>query len=253
MTDASRFAGRTALVTGAGSGIGFAIAERLAREGARVAIADRDPAAADAAVRRLAGSPARALAVTMDVADEAAVEGGFRQAESEAGPVDILVNSAGIAGPTATTIADYGAADFDLVYRINLRGSFLTARAAVRSMLARKRGRIVLIASIAGKDGNPGMIGYSATKAGVIGMVKALGKEYAESGISINGIAPAVVRTPLLDKVAPAQVAYMTERIPMKRLGTVDEVAALACWIASDECSFTTGFTFDCSGGRAVY
>jgi NAD(P)-dependent dehydrogenase (short-subunit alcohol dehydrogenase family) len=246
-----RFAARIALVTGAASGIGFAIAERLAREGARVVIADRDAAAAAAAAQRL--GDARALPIAMDIADEASVADGFRAAEAQAGPLDIVVNSAGITGPTATTIADYGVAEFDLVYRVNLRGSFLTARAAVRGMLPRRRGRIVLMASIAGKDGNPGMIGYSATKAGVIGMVKALGKEYAESGITINGIAPAVVRTPLLDQVAPAQVAYMSERIPMKRLGTVDEVAALACWIACDECSFTTGFTFDCSGGRAVY
>jgi 3-oxoacyl-[acyl-carrier protein] reductase len=164
-----------------------------------------------------------------------------------------MVNSAGIVGPTSTNIIDYPVEKFDQVYSVNLRGSFIMTKAVLGSMLRQNYGRILLIASIAGKEGNPGMVGYSATKAGVIGLVKGVAKEFADTGITINGLAPAVVLTDLVRGVDPKQVEYMAAKIPMKRLGTIEEVAAMSAWIVSRECSFTTGFTFDLSGGRATY
>jgi 3-oxoacyl-[acyl-carrier protein] reductase len=156
-------------------------------------------------------------------------------------------------GPTSTVITDVRVEDFDEVYRVNLRGSFVVAKQALLRMKKANRGRILLFASIAGKEGNAGMCCYSSTKSGVIGLVKSVGKEFAETGITVNAIAPAVIRTPMVDATDPAQVKYMTDKIPAKRTGTLAEAAALACWIVSDEASFCTGFTFDLSGGRAVY
>jgi 3-oxoacyl-[acyl-carrier protein] reductase len=173
--------------------------------------------------------------------------------QKEIGPPDIMINSAGIAGPTNTPILSYAAEDFERVYAVNLRGSFLMTKYSLPAMLARNYGRILLIASIAGKEGNPGMCGYSATKAGVIGLVKGVGKEYAETGVTINGLAPAVIMTDLVRELPSETVSYMTSKIPMKRCGTLNEVAGMAAWIVSKECSFTTGFTFDLSGGRATY
>jgi 3-oxoacyl-[acyl-carrier protein] reductase len=165
----------------------------------------------------------------------------------------VLVNCAGITGETNRLSEDVDVEDFDLVYRVNLRGAFLLSRAVLPRMVAHGYGRVLHVASIAGKEGNAGMVAYSATKAGLIGMVKAQGKEYAETGVTVNALAPAVIRTAMVDAMPPAQVTYMTDRIPMKRTGTLAEAAELICWIVSPACSFTTGFTFDMSGGRAVY
>jgi 3-oxoacyl-[acyl-carrier protein] reductase len=173
--------------------------------------------------------------------------------EKELGPIAVMVNSAGIVGPTSTKIVDYPPEKFDEVYRVNLLGSFLMTQAVLPLMLRNNYGRILLIASIAGKEGNPGMVGYSASKSGVIGLVKGVAKEYAETGITVNGLAPAVIMTDMVRGTDPKQVQYMTSKIPMNRLGTLDEVAAAAAWITSRECSFTTGFIFDLSGGRATY
>jgi 3-oxoacyl-[acyl-carrier protein] reductase len=189
----------------------------------------------------------------MDVADESSVTTAFGKIIAAAGRLDVMVNCAGIVGPNGVKIVDVPLSGFEQVQAVNVRGSFLTCREAVRHMLPRDYGRVLLIASIAGKDGNAGMACYSTSKAGVIGMVKSVGKEYAETGITVNGLAPAVIRTALVDKMDPEQVKYMTDKIPMKRCGTLDELAALACWVVSPEASFNTGFTFDLSGGRALY
>ncbi len=244
----ARFSERVAIVTGGGSGIGEAIAIRLAAEGARVIVFDREPAALEriSAQHRLDG-------LSVDIADEEMVEARIAHVVGRYGRLDILVNSAGIVGPTSTNIVAYRSEDFLNVLNVNLTGSFYVTKYAIQAMLPGNYGRILLLASMAGKEGNPGMVGYATAKAGVIGLVKAIGKEYAETGITVNGLAPAVIRTPMNEKTAPEQLRYLTERIPMKRLGTVDEAAALACWIVSDEASFTTGFVFDLSGGRATY
>ena len=189
----------------------------------------------------------------VDISDAVSVKASIDWVLEKYGRLDIVVNSAGIVGPTSTKIVDYSTEDFRRVMEVNLFGSFYITKYAIPPMIERGYGRILLIASIGGKEGNPGMAGYSTSKAGVIGLVKAIGKEYAEMGITVNGLAPAVIRTPLNEQTSPQQLQYMTERIPMKRLGTVDEVSSLACWIVSDEASFNTGFVFDLSGGRATY
>lgn len=243
-----RFSQRVAIVTGGGSGIGEAIALRIKAEGGRAIVFDREPAALERA-RRQNGLEA----VAVDVSNEESVKAAIAQVVEQYGRLDIAVNSAGIVGPTSTNIVSYRSEDFLNVLNINLNGSFYVTKHAVAAMASANYGRVLLLASMAGKEGNPGMVGYSTAKAGVIGLVKAIGKEYAETGITINAIAPAVIRTPMNEKTSPEQLRYLTERIPMKRLGTVDEAAALACWIVSDEASFTTGFVFDLSGGRATY
>ena len=240
----SRFSDRVAIVTGGGSGIGEAIALRIAAEGGRVVVFDREPGALER-VRTQHGLEA----LQVDVADGEAVEARIAHVVGRYGRLDIAVNSAGIVGPTSTNIVAYPAADFHNVLNVNLVGSFNLTKYAIQAMLPRNYGRVLMLASMAGKDGNPGMVGYASAKAGVIGLVKAIGKEYAETGITVNGMAPAVIRTPMNEKTAPEQLRYLTDRIPMKRLGTVEEAAALACWIVSEESSFTTGFVFDLSGG----
>jgi 3-oxoacyl-[acyl-carrier protein] reductase len=201
------------------------------------------------ACREIRSTGGRCEFVQCDITSEASLETAF----GKAGAVNIVINSAGIVGPNAIKTADVAAEDFDRTYRVNLFGSFLVTKHALRAMGKSNRGRILLIASIAGKEGNAGMSAYSSTKAGVIGFVKSVGKEYAETGITVNGLAPAVIRTALVENMNPDQVKYMTDKIPMKRCGTLDEIAAVASWIVSDESSFITGFTFDMSGGRAVY
>lgn len=245
---ARRFEGQVAVVTGGADGLGRAIAERLAREGAQVALLDRDGERAAAAAKALGG-----VALACDVGDEASVARAFAEVDARFGRLDVAVNSAGVAGPTSRKITEISADEFDLVCRVNLRGSFLVTRYALPLMERRRYGRVLLIASVAGKEGNPGMSPYSASKAGVIGLAKSVGKEYAETGITVNALAPAVIRTAMVEGLDPAQVKYMTDRIPMKRCGTLDEVAALSCWIVSPEASFNTGFTFDLTGGRATY
>lgn len=243
-----RFKEQTAIITGGADGLGLHIATRLAAEGGRVWIADRDADLGEAAARKI-GCEFELL----DVADESSVGNAFARIVAKAGRLDVMVNCAGIVGPNGSKIVDVPLAGFEHVQAVNLRGSFLTCRESVRHMLPRNYGRVLLIASMAGKEGNAGMVSYSASKAGVIGMVKSVGKEYAETGITVNALAPAVIRTALVDKMNPEQVKYMTDKIPMKRCGQLDEVAAMACWIVSPEASFNTGFTFDLSGGRAVY
>lgn len=189
----------------------------------------------------------------MDISEETDVKQAFSSVVQTFGRVDIMVNSAGIVGPTNTSIINYDVDDYDKIYAINLRGAFLMTKYAVMAMEQTDYGRILLIASIAGKEGNPFMVGYSSMKAGVIGLVKSVGKEYAASGITVNGLAQALIKTRMNDNTSPEQLEYMTSKIPMNRLGTIEEVAAISTWIVSKESSFTTGFVFDISGGRATY
>jgi 2-dehydro-3-deoxy-L-rhamnonate dehydrogenase (NAD+) len=251
----SRFSQQTAIVTGGADGIGKAIVQRLAREGAQVTLFDVSAEKAAAAVAELAAEGLTVHAETVNIADEDQVKAGFAAvaARSEGGRLDIMINCAAIVGPTNTRITQVTTEAFDLETAINLRGTFLMTKYAILAMEPRNYGRVLNFASIAGKEGNAGMSPYSATKAAVIGLVKSAGKEFAETGITVNAIAPAVIRTPMVDGIHPDQVKYMTDKIPMKRCGTLDEVAAMSCWIVSPEASFCTAFTFDLTGGRAVY
>ena len=248
------FAGQTAIVTGGASGIGYACAERLGAAGCRVALFDVQVEALATARARLAAQGVAALDVQTDVTDEASVRAGMAKAvEWGGGRLDILVQAAGITGKTGIQTETVDAANFDLVYRINVKGIFLCCKHALPHMKARGFGRIVNIASVAGKEGNAGMLAYSTSKAAVIGLTKVSGKEYAEAGITCNAVAPAVVRTPMVAAMPAEQVKYMTDKIPMKRCGELEEIAALVCFIASKDAGFTTAFTFDATGGRATY
>jgi 2-dehydro-3-deoxy-L-rhamnonate dehydrogenase (NAD+) len=248
MTEGNRIdlAGRVAVVTGGARGIGFAAAERCARSGARLALWDRD--GAEAAARRIEG----ALGCAVDVTDESAVAAALAETERRIGAVDILITSAGITGPNRT-VADYPAAAWREVIEVDLTGVFLCCRAVLPGLQARDYGRIVNVASIAGKEGNPNAAAYSAAKAGVIALTKSLGKELAATGIRVNCVTPAAVRTELFAQMTPQHIDYMLAKIPLGRFGTVEEVAAMIAWLASAECSFTTGGVFDLSGGRATY
>jgi 3-oxoacyl-[acyl-carrier protein] reductase len=243
----------TAIVVGAGSGIGRAAAEFLAGEGVAVGCLDRDGAAAAETARRIEGSGAKSIAVTGDVTDERTIAPAIDRIVAALGSLEALVNCAGITGKTNVKAHEVDLADFDVVYRINLRGALVVAQAVLPRMLAQNYGRILHVASIAGKEGNAGMAAYSASKAGLIGLVKSMAKDYAETGVTINALAPAVIQTPLVDALPQATIDYMTAKIPMRRCGALEEVAAMIAWIVSPACSFTTGFTFDLSGGRATY
>src|SRR5947209_3892988 len=234
------FSGRCAFVTGAASGIGRATAERLQASGAKVAVFDRLPADGDW------------LAIQGDISSSAEVGSAVRRAEDELGKIDILVNSAGVPGASMRT-SDLPDDEWRQVMEVNADGTFFVCRAVVPGMVERGYGRIVLVSSIAGKEGNPMAPAYSASKAAVIALTKALGKDLAQTGVLVNCVAPAVIETPILKGLTPEHVDYMVERIPVGRMGTAEEVAALICWLASDECSFSTGATYDISGGRAVY
>ncbi|GGG88464.1 3-oxoacyl-ACP reductase [Parapedobacter pyrenivorans] len=248
-----RFENQVALITGGADGLGKAIGYRLAAEGATVILADKNEDKLAMAIAEVSKASTKVSGLPLDIADEDAVRRVYKQVSDQFGRLDIMVNAAGIVGPTSTPIEDYSAIAFDDVYRVNLKGAFLMTKYAIPLMAKRNYGRILLIASIAGKEGNPNMVGYSATKAGVIGLVKGVGKEYATKGITVNGLAPAVIKTAMNADTAPEQLKYMTDKIPMGRLGTVEEVASVASWIVSPEASFSTGFTFDISGGRATY
>ena len=241
--------GRVAVITGGAQGIGRAIAERFLASGATVALWDRDIELARATQREL-GDAVHAFDV--DVAEPATVQAGTAATLAALGKVDILVNNAGIAGPTGK-LWDYSVEELRSTMRVNLEGPFNCCHALVPGMIARNYGRIVNIASIAGKEGNPNASAYSASKAALIGLTKSLGKELATYNISVNAIAPAVARTAILGQVTQEHVDYMVAKIPRGRMVEVQEIAALAAWAASEDCSFTTGFVLDASGGRATY
>src|SRR5439155_7566417 len=235
---------------GAASGLGMAIAKALHAGGVRVALLDLNEDPLQAAVKEIGE---RAHAYPVDITIQAQVDSVIARAGGEFGRIDILVNSAGVSGKTNIKSHEVEINDLHFVFEVNFVGSFLTSRAVLPWMLKRNYGRILHIASIAGKEGNAGMLAYSASKAAVIGMTKVQGKEYAETGITINALAPAVIRTAMVEALPEAQVKYMTDKIPMKRCGTLEEVARMAAWIVSPATSFTTGFTFDLTGGRATY
>ena len=236
-----RFSGRVALVTGGASGIGAAVADRLRRDGAAVASLDLRAADADGV-----------LALAGDVSRSADVEQAVATVARELGPVDVLVCSAGVPGQSLPTV-EVTDEEWRRVLSINADGVFFCNRAVIPGMVARGYGRIVNVASIAGKEGNPMAAAYSASKAAVIALTKAIAKDVARSGVLVNCVAPAVIETPILDGITQEHIDYMVERIPMGRMGKPEEVAALVCWLASEECSFSTGATYDISGGRAVY
>ena len=229
-----RFAGKRAVVTGGLSGIGEAVVKRIESEGGRVVIWDVNGG------------------VKTDIADFNSVMKSTEQAIQQMGGIDILVNSAGITGPTVPVI-EFPIDGWVQTIAINLNGTFFTNKAVVPHMVAQSYGRIVNIASIAGKEGNPNASAYSASKAAVIGFTKSLAKELAKTNITVNAVTPAAVRTPIFDQMPQAHIDFMLAKIPKARFGTVDEVASLVCWLASEECSFSTGAVFDASGGRATY
>jgi 3-oxoacyl-[acyl-carrier protein] reductase len=228
------FKGRTAVVTGGMQGIGAAIVKRLEASGAMVDIWDLD------------GSP------KVDVSNHDSVQAAVKASLSRLGKIDVLVNNAGVAGMNKPTI-DYPVEEWERVLRINLTSQFLTCRAVAPHMAKARYGRIVNIASIAGKEGNPNAVAYSASKAGVISLTKSLGKELAQAGVLVNCVTPAAAKTAIFDQMTQQHIDYMLSKIPMNRFVTVDEIAALVCWLASEDCSFSTGGVFDISGGRATY
>ena len=244
------FTGQVAVVTGAASGIGKSIATALAAQGAHLVLFDQQQAILEAMVKDWT-TPY--ILISEDVTSEDAVKKSMNAVGQDWGRIDILVNCAGITGITNIKTHDVTDANLRKVMEVNFMGSFYTSKYALPWMLKKNYGRILHIASIAGKEGNAGMLAYSASKAAVIGMTKVQGKEYAETGITINALAPAVIKTALLDGMPDEQLKYMTDKIPMKRCGTLEEVANIALYIVSPQNSFTTGFTFDLSGGRATY
>ena len=239
--------GRHAVVTGGASGIGLAIAERFVASGAMVTIWDADAVAARKAAETLGGR-----AVTVDLTDAKAVEHAVTQTREAAAAIDILVNNAGITGPNEK-LWDYPIAAWEKVFAVNVHGVFHCCRAVVPLMRARNYGRIVNIASVAGKEGNPNASAYSASKAAVIALTKSLGKELADTGIRVNCVTPAAVRTALFAQMSQTHIDYMLSKIPLGRFGETGEIAALVAWLASEECSFSTSAVFDLSGGRATY
>ncbi len=241
--------GQTAIVTGAATGIGEVIARRLANAGARVAIADIDEQAAMETANRIGD---HTFPVRLDITDANSVEQALKEVLARTQSLEIVVNNAGLAGKAAP-IWEQTDEDWNLVLAINVTGPFFLCRAVMPHMRSRGYGRIVNIASVAGKEGNPNMVAYSASKAAIIGLTKSIAKEVATENICVNAVSPAVIRTRILDQLTPAQVAYMVERIPMKRTGQPEEVAAVVHFLASRDCSFVTGQCYDVSGGRATY
>jgi 3-oxoacyl-[acyl-carrier protein] reductase len=246
--EAEPFRGRTAIVTGGARGIGLACASKITAGGGRVALWDRDPERA----KQSAAALKDAVAIAVDVTSEADVARALAETEQLLAPPDILVASAGITGPN-TTVAKYPVDAWRQVIDVNLTGVFLCNRVVVDGMVQRGWGRIVNIASVAGKEGNPNASAYSASKAAVIGLTKSLGKELATTGVLVNCVAPAVVKTELFSQMTEQHINYMLSKIPMNRFGEVEEVAEMVTWLASSHCTFATGAVFDLSGGRATY
>ena len=248
MSESTSLDNQVVLVTGAASGIGRQIAIDLCSRKARVAACDKNM---DALKELAQQYPVEVFEV--DFTNESSINSLVGTVEAKLGPLKAVVNCVGILGKNGEKIESLDIQDFDLVYAINLRGAVILTKAVVSGMAQRGYGRILHIASISGKEGNPYLVAYSATKAGLIGMVKSVGKEYATSGVTINAMAPALIESPMSDSFSEKQLALLKSRIPMERLGKSQEVADLAAWIISPACSFTTGFTFDLSGGRATY
>jgi 3-oxoacyl-[acyl-carrier protein] reductase len=246
----NEFAGQVAIVTGAASGLGLAISKKLHASGAKVAMLDLNEGALQSVLKELGKN---AYAFPIDLTRETDVANVIQHIGDQFGKIDVLVNSAGITGKTNIKSHEVETENLRFVFDVNFMASFFTARAVLPRMLKQKYGRILHIASIAGKEGNAGMLAYSASKAAVVGMTKVQGKEYAGTGITINALAPAVIRTAMVETLPEAQVKYMTDKIPMQRCGTLDEIAHMAAFIVSPGTSFTTGFTFDMTGGRATY
>ncbi|TLU99598.1 SDR family NAD(P)-dependent oxidoreductase [Dyadobacter luticola] len=246
----SSFSNQVVIVTGAASGLGLVIAHKILNEGAYVGLFDIN----EKALREhFVDHEKYEELIGLDLTVESEVEAAVTRIVERFGKIDVLINCAGITGATNLKSHEVSTENLQKVFNINFMSSFYTAKAVLPHMLANNYGRILHIASIAGKEGNAGMLAYSASKAAVIGMTKVQGKEYAETGITVNALAPAVIQTPLVDAMPETQVKYMTDKIPMKRTGTLEEAANMAAFIVSPECSFTTGFTFDLSGGRATY
>lgn len=238
--------GRHAVITGGAAGLGLAIAQRMLASGARVTLWDRDRAALDAACALLGPN---SCAVVVDVSRHDSVVQALAQTTK---PVHALVNSAGITGPN-TTVWNYPVADWEQVMQVNVNGTFFCCREISALMREQGWGRIVNIASVAGKDGNPNASAYSASKAAVIGLTKSLGKELASTGVRVNCVTPAAVKTAIFDQMTPAHIEFMLSKIPMGRFGQPEEIAAMVTWLCTDDCSFSTGAVFDLSGGRSTY
>jgi 3-oxoacyl-[acyl-carrier protein] reductase len=242
--------GQIAIVTGAASGLGLSIAKKLSYHGVKMALLDMNKEGLEKTKEQLPNDCDLHL---VNITDEEEVKQAVQKIGDRWGRIDILINSAGITGKTNLKSHEVSSDDLSNVFAVNFLGSFYTSKYTLPWMLKNNYGRILHIASIAGKEGNAGMLAYSSSKAAVIGMTKVQGKEYAETGITVNALAPAVIKTPLLEGMPDEQIRYMTDKIPMKRCGNLDEVANLVFYIVSPENSFTTGFVFDLSGGRATY
>lgn len=246
----NRFAGQVAVITGAASGIGLAVAQKLIDQGAQTALLDINELALKQEFKKNAK---KSFLLPIDVTQQQLVNHAIEKVVDRYGKIDILINCAGITGVTDGLSHEVNSEDLRKVFELNFMSCFYTTKAVLPHMLKLNYGRILHMASIAGKEGNVRMLAYSSSKAALIGMTKVQGKEYAETGITINAIAPAVISTPLLESMTPKQVKYMTDKIPMKRCGTLEEISNLAAYVVSPENSFTTGFTFDLTGGRATY